>query len=337
MALTVVLPMAGLGTRLRPHTWSKPKPLVYVAGDTILGHILRGFQQLPPQDVHYVFIIGYLGEQIRDYMAREHPDLRVTYVEQPEALGQSHALYLAREHLHGPTLVLFADTVLETDFTFLANGPEEGYIWVREVEDPRRFGIAFLDDQGYVTRIVEKPETTEHKLAVVGAYYFPRGEDLAEAVSEQLARDIRTRGEYYIADAINLLLEAGRLRLKPIRVTEWMDAGTPDALLALNRYLLDHGRANTAEALRPGIVVIPPVYIDPSAEVTQSVIGPYATIGPGARVEGSVVRDSIVAHHAELTNVILTNSLIGRHARVQDSRGVFNIGDHSRVASASLA
>ncbi|NPA26971.1 MAG: NTP transferase domain-containing protein [Chloroflexi bacterium] len=334
MTLTVVLPMAGLGTRLRPLTWSRPKPLVYVAGDTILGHILRNFQQLPPQDVHYVFIIGYLGDQIREYMAKEHPELRVTFVEQPEALGQSHALYLAREHLQGPTLVLFADTLLETDFTFLAQGPEEGYVWVREVEDPRRFGIAFLDEQGYVRRIVEKPDTTEHKLAVVGAYYFPRGEDLAEAVTEQLRRDLRTRGEYYIADAINLLLDAGRLRLKPIRVTTWLDAGTPDALLALNRYLLDHGRANTVEALRPGVVIVPPVFIDPTAEVEQSVIGPYATLGPGVKVRDSLVRESIVASDAELTNVILTNSLIGSKARVQDTQGVFNIGDHSRVAGA---
>lgn len=329
--LTVVIPMAGRGKRLRPLTWTRPKPLVYVAGDAVLGHVLRAFHGFDPDRVRFVFIVGYLGDQIRDYMARAHPDWQAEYVEQKELLGQSHALWQAREYLTGPTLVLFVDTVTDANFDRLWPPPTDGLLWVHEVEDPRRFGVVFTDAQGRVTRIVEKPDTTEHKLAVVGAYYFPQGEALAAAIAEQLRRDLRTKGEYYLADAINLLITEQRLTMWPVPVETWLDAGTPETVLALNRYLLDHGQANTVEALRPGVVMVPPVYIHPDAVVEHAVVGPYVTLGPGAVVRHSIVQDSVLDAGATLENALVRASLLGRRARIAGMQGVFYLGDDSVV------
>ena len=328
--LTVVVPMAGLGTRLRPHTWSKPKPLVSVAGKTVLGHVLDMFAELPADEMEMVFIVGYLGEQVSAYLAEHYPHLKAHFVEQTERLGQSHALHLAREHLEGPVLMIFVDTIIEADFGFLADPPAEAIAWVKLVDDPRRFGVAVVDEQGYVQRIIEKPDTTEHNLAVVGCYYFPEGRDLADAVETQIARDLKTKGEYYLADAINLMLERGlRMRTQPVEI--WLDAGTPDALLETNRYLLSNGRDNTWETPRPGVTIIPPVYIHPNAQVEESVVGPYVSIGAGARVARAVLRDAILDDGAEVTDCVLQRSLVGRYARIQGRPHELNLGDHTQL------
>lgn len=328
--LTVVVPMAGLGTRLRPHTWSKPKPLVRVAGNTVLGHVLDMFQALPAEQLELVFIVGYLGEQVPAYLQKHYPHLKAHFVEQTERWGQSHALYLARDFLEGPVLMIFVDTIMEADFAFLANPPDEGIAWVKPVEDPRRFGVAVTDEQGYVQRIIEKPDTTEHNLAVVGCYYFPEGRDLAAAVEEQISQDIKTKGEYYLADAINLMLQRG-LRMRTQSVNIWLDAGTPEALLETNRYLLANGRDNTWETPRPGVTIIPPVYIHPTAQVEEAVIGPHVSIGAQARVFRAVLRDTILDDHAEVSQCVLDGSLVGQYARIQGHPQRLNIGDHSHI------
>ncbi len=329
--LTIVIPMAGLGTRLRPHTWSKPKPLVSVAGKAVLGHVLDMFGSLPPEQLELVFIVGYLGEQVTAYLHTHYPHLKAHFVEQKERKGQSHALYLARAHLQGPTLMIFVDTIMEADFSFLENPPAEGIAWVKPVENPRRFGVVVPNEEGYIRRLIEKPDDDRYNLAVVGCYYFPEGRDLAAAVETQIARDIQTKGEYYLADAINLMLDQG-LKMRTVEVETWLDAGTPEALLETNRYLLSSGRDNTAEALRPGITLIPPVYIHPESTVEASVIGPYVSIGKGSHVSQAVLSDSIIDDGAQVNEVTLQNSLIGRYARVQGRPYRLNIGDHTQLS-----
>ncbi len=332
--LKIVIPMAGLGTRLRPHTWSKPKQLVSVAGKAMLGHVLDMFDTLPdPERLELIFVVGYLGEHMRPYMENHYPHRKVHYVVQEDPRGQSHAIAMAREHLGGPMLMVFADTLIEADLSVLAEEQAEGVAWVKPVEDPRRFGVAEVDDQGWITRLIEKPESKENNLVVVGFYYFQRSEDLLAAIDEQVRRDMQFKGEYFLVDAINLMLEGG-LRMRTQKVTgAWLDAGTPQALLDTNRYLLEHGGDNAAsQPSRTGVAVVPPVHIHPTADVQGSVVGPYASIGAGCRISGSVVRDSIVEDEAQVAGVMLERSLVGRRARVEGGASIINVGDDGSLS-----
>ena len=330
--LKIVIPMAGLGTRLRPHTWSKPKQLISVAGKPVLDHVLDILSTLSdPENVELINIVGYLGDQIEDHMRDWYPNIKSHFVIQEDPRGQSHAIYLAREHLTGPMMVVFADTLIETDLAFLGNETSDAIAWVKPVDDPRRFGVVVLDQQGGVTRLIEKPEETHNNLAVVGFYYFRSSKQLISAIEEQMRRDTQLEGEYFLVDAVNIMLEKG-LTMRTEKVDIWLDAGTPEALLETNRYLLDNGHSNSQEVSdRPGTVIIPPVYLHPSAEVENSIIGPHASIGAGARVYSSIVRNSILEDEAQVTDVILESSLIGRRSQIQRRAGAINAGDNTVV------
>ncbi len=328
--MRIVIPMAGYGTRLRPHTWSKPKPLVSVAGKTVLGHVLDGFATVPDVE-EVVFIVGYLGQQVEAYVAQHYPHLKARYVEQAEMLGQSHAVWLAREYLAGPLLILYVDTLIETDYSFLKTEAAQAVAWVKPVPDPRRFGVAELRADRTVARLIEKPEDMANNLVVVGCYYFRDGAPLLRAIETQMASGQRLQGEYFLVDAINNLLDEG-LRMRVEAVEVWQDCGKPDALLETNRYLLDTGRDNTAEAFkRQGVVVVPPVYIDPTAQVSESVIGPHVSIGAGCEVRRSLVRDSIIDDGSQILDTALAASIIGREARVIGRYRALNVGDSSEI------
>ena len=331
--MKVVIPMAGYGTRLRPHTWSKPKPLVAVAGKPVLGHVLDTFAGLPFVE-EVIFIVGYLGQQVEDYVRQAYPGLRARYIEQRELLGQSHAIWLARQTLTGPLLMVFVDTLIEADLSRLSEERAGAVAYVKAVPDPRRFGVAEVGPGGRVTRLVEKPDDLTNNLALVGLYYFKDSARLLRAIETQMERRTQLKGEYFLADALNILLEGGlEMRVEPVEV--WMDCGKPESLLETNRYLLDHGRDNSAEAAqRPGVLVVPPVYIDPTAEVRQAVIGPHVTIAAGCLVERSIVQDSIVDAGSSIVDTTLAQSIIGREARVVGRHRSLNVGDSSEVGFA---
>jgi len=330
--LKVVIPMAGLGTRLRPHTWSKPKQLVSVAGKAALDHVLDTLNSLPEDvDIELVNIVGYLGEQIEAYIRAHYPKMKSHFVVQENPRGQSHAIWLAREYLHGPMMVVFADTLIETDLSSLPKETAQAVVWVKPVPDPRRFGVAEIDPNGWVKRLIEKPKDMSNNLAVVGFYYFQEAEVLLEAIEEQMRRDTQLKGEYYLADAVNIMLERD-LKMRTQKVDIWLDAGTPEALLETNRYLLANGLDNSAEAAeRKGLVVLPPVFIHPTAEVTDSILGPNVSLGAGCKVDSSIIRDSILEDEAQATGVILERSLVGRRAQLSRRFGVVNAGDHTTV------
>ena len=328
--MKIIIPMAGFGTRLRPHTWSKPKPLVSVAGKTVLGHVLDMFADVPYVE-EIIFIVGYLGEQVEAFMAENYPETSTQFVVQEEMLGQSHALWLAREHLQGPICMVFVDTLIETDLSGLAQEKADAVAWVKPVDDPRRFGVAEVDNKGFVRRLVEKPEDLSNNLALVGFYYFKEAERLVRAIEDQMESGTQLRGEFYLADAINVMLDQDmKMRIETVDV--WKDCGKPDALLETNRYLLDNQRDNTQEASRrEGVIVIPPVFIHPSAEVSESVIGPHASIGPQCVIQRSIVSDSILEAGAHVQESILVESIIGREARVLGQSRRLNIGDDAVV------
>ena len=330
--IKIVIPMAGLGTRLRPHTWSKPKQLVSVAGKAALDHVLDSLATLPDiQNAELINIVGYLGDQIEDYIKDNYPQMKARFVVQDDPRGQSHAIQLARQYLHGPMLIVFADTLIETDLSFLANKPAKAIAWVKPVPDPRRFGVAEVDQNGWVRRLIEKPDEMSNNLAVVGFYYFEEADDLLSAIDEQMRRGLQLKGEYFLADAINIMLERG-LKMRTRKVDIWLDTGTPETLLETNRYLLEHGIDNSADvSLRQGVVVIPPVFVHPSAEVHNSILGPYVSLGAGCKVDNSIIRDSILEDEAQATGVILESSLVGRRAQLSRRAGMINAGDNTSV------
>ena len=336
--LKIVIPTAGWATRMRPQSWSKPKPLVSVAGKTSLDHLLDMFESVPAgMEVEYVFIVGpYLGEtQIPPYVKERYPGLKAHYVLQPVMKGQADALWLAREHLSGPLLVCYSDTLIETDFSRLAGEKAEGVAWVKPVPDPRRFGVAEVDAQGWVTHLVEKPQTKENGLAVVGCYYFQQAEKLLTAIEEQFRRGTSLKGEYFLADAINIMIERG-LKLRTQTVNVWLDTGTIQATLETNKYLLEHGRENSAGHLGEDVKINRPVFVHPTAEIVNSTIGPHVSIGAGCVITGSRIENSILEVGVTVKAAALKGSFIGRQAQIQgcsadDPPLTLNIGDNSSV------
>ena len=328
--LKIVIPMAGLGSRLRPHTWSRPKALLNLAGKTVLDYVLDLFKTLPePENVELILIVGYLGDQIKQYMDIHYPQVHTHYVWQNEMRGQSHAIYLGKEYLHGPMIMAFADTLIETSFAFLKHETCDGVAWVKPVPDPRRFGVAVVNDQNRVTQLIEKPSSMENNLAVVGFYYFNDSEALISAIGEQIERGITLKNEFFLADAINILLERG-ITMRTEVVNTWLDAGTHEAMLETNAYLLDHGRDNSHELKpSPGISIIPPVYIHPEANIEGSVIGPYATISAGCNIQNSIVRNSILEDNAFVKDANIAESMLGREAQVIGQPVRANLGDQS--------
>jgi glucose-1-phosphate thymidylyltransferase len=330
--LKIVIPMGGYGARLRPLTWSRPKQLIRMAGKTVLDHVLDTFTTLPdPANVEYIFIVGRMGEKIEAHMQAFHPELKVRYIEQTEMRGQSHAIYLAHQYLTGPMLMVFADTLIETDLSFLAGESADAIAWVKAVPDPRRFGVAEIGSDGWVKRLIEKPKDLENNLVVVGCYYFKDSTALVAAIEEQMRRDIKLKNEYYLADAVNILLEEGiKMRTQPVET--WLDAGTAEDVLATNRYLLEHGHDNSLEAARrQGVVIIPPVYIHPSAVIEHSVIGPHVAIGADCHLQRCIVRNTIVDDCTQMTELVMEHSLIGREANITRRPGLLNVGDHTEL------
>jgi glucose-1-phosphate thymidylyltransferase len=342
--LKIVIPTAGWATRMRPQTWSKPKPLVSVAGRTVLDHLLSQFEPVPAgMEVEYVFIVGpYLGEtQIPLYMKEHHPNLKAHYVLQSEMKGQSAALWLARAHLEGPLLVCFSDTLIETDFSLLAAEKAGGVAWVKPVADPRRFGVAEVDSNGRVTHLTEKPQGMENNLVVVGCYYFEQAEKMLSAIEEHFQRGTSLKGEYFLTDTINIMLAHG-LRMRTQSVEVWLDTGTIDATLETNRYLLSHlkpGRLeleNLQKLKRSNVTIVPPVSIHASAGISNSVIGPCVSIAADCKITNAHIQDSILEARVTLDSAALIGSFIGRQARIQGYSASnpplkLNIGDNSSV------
>ncbi len=325
--VNVIIPVAGLGTRLRPQTWSKPKPLVSVAGKPVLGHVLDRLTVLDINKV--VFVTGYLGDQIEEYV-RGHYMFEAAFVQQREQLGQSHAVIMARDEVSGPTMILFPDMLFEADLTQLSTIDADGAIFSKEVDDPRRFGV-LVTENGLIRELVEKPEEPVSNLAVVGIYYFKEIENLFASIDYQMEHNLQQGNEYYLAAALQHMIDEGtKLTYLPVQV--WEDCGKPEALLSTNRFLLDQ-HSETPQI--PGSVIVPPVVVDPTATVRNSVIGPYASVGAGVTITNSIVTDSIVDDGAQIETMLLRDSIVGRQALVRGDFMRMNVGDTSDIVLAA--
>ncbi|MGH2615605.1 MAG: sugar phosphate nucleotidyltransferase [Thermomicrobiales bacterium] len=322
--MDVILPVAGLGTRLRPQTWTKPKPLVSVGGKPMLEHVLD--RVLPIQPEQIVFITGFLGDQIEAW-AREHLDVPVAFVEQPEMRGQTDAILRTRGLVDGDALILFPDMLFEADFSGLRDVDADVVMFTKEVDDPSALGVAVVEDDRIV-RLVEKPREPVSNLAVIGIYYVRQMADLYAAIEEQMRRGLSLKDEYFIADAIQLMIDGGA-KVISMPVSEWEDCGNAETLLSTNRFLLQ--RQAGAVGQRNSSVIVAPSFVAEDATIENSVVGPFASIGPGATVRGSLVRDSIVEERAQISEALLDGSIVGRRASVTGLARRLNIGDDAAV------
>ncbi len=321
--MKAVIPVAGIGTRLRPQTITIPKALLNVAGKPILGHILDSLIDMGVTEL--IPIIGYKGELVRDYITCNY-NMPTRFVVQNEQKGIAHAVSLARSHADGSELIIIlGDTIVKTDFTRI---PEAGdyVLGVHEVEDPRRFGICEVKGD-VITSVVEKPEEPKSHLAVVGLYYLRDSTPLFEACAELIDKNVMTKGEYQISDALQLMIERGT-EFHPYVIEGWFDCGKVETLLETNRVLLEDTNDTYT---REGSIIIPPCYIDGESEITRSIIGPYVSVARGCRISDSIIRNSILNEGSSMRDVMLEGSVVGAFAEVTGGRSSYNISDYSQI------
>jgi glucose-1-phosphate thymidylyltransferase len=325
--MKVIVPVAGKGTRLRPHTHTKPKSLVRVAGKPILGHLVDRIRSLPMEELILIIDPDESKEaSIRQFLDATAP-VPVRYVRQTELKGPAHAIFLARQYIDQDVLIIFNDTLFDADLTQIETHQGDGMIWVREVDDPRRFGLVELEGNRIV-RLVEKPELPSSNLAMIGMYYLKDGPGLMQRIERVMHEGRTVNGEFYLPDPLQLMLDED-YRLEAAQVRGWYDCGTIEALLDTNRVLLANGHQRLIDTIES--VIIPPVCIEAEAHIRQSVVGPYVSIASQAVVEHSIISDSIINEGAMVHDALLQRSLIGEHAFVKGGYKRLNVGDSSAV------
>ena len=320
--MKAVIPAAGIGTRLRPHTLNKPKALLPVAGKPILAHIMDDLTTAGIDG--FVLIVGYHGDEVRRWFSRERPDLDITFVEQTERLGLGHAIWTAREALGDePFFCILGDTILKADYASLL-ASANSMIAVREVDDPRRFGVVEMDGDS-VRRFVEKPEVPPSNLAIVGAYLFRDGGALWRALDRIVAEDIRTRGEYQLTDALQMMVEEG-IPFNTVEVTDWYDCGKKDTWLQTNRILLArNAEQNEIEG------IVQPCSVAADAVITGSTVGPNVSVGPGTVIENCRLSDCVIGADSRLVECDLDQSLVGNECILTGIKGEINVGDFCEI------
>lgn len=325
--MQLIVPMAGRGSRLRPHTWNKPKPLVKVAGKTVLNHIIdRVLDQVEIDEA--IFITSGMEDQVKEVLVEY--DFEQQFFHQEELRGDADALEKARGAVAGPALIVFCDTVFSADLSGLDRLDADAVFWCKEVPDARSFGVVELDKRGFVTNIVEKALEPPSNLAIIGLYYFKDVERIYEFVDEVFDKGITSKGEYRLADASKLFIDAGgRIRVR--EVTDWLDCGTPANLIATNRRLieLDGKACNTHPAKSANSAIDKHVCLGENVELSHSVIGPNVSIGKNVVIRNSIVRDSIIDDDVLIENLVLADSVIGKDAIVKATPRTMNVGDNS--------
>jgi glucose-1-phosphate thymidylyltransferase len=325
----VVMPVAGKGTRLRPHTHVTPKPLLKVAEKPVMAYILDDLRELGVHEA--VLITGHLKEKVEAYMAAEYPDFNAVYVEQVEQNGTADAIRLAEPYVQEELLIIFVDTLFDADLSIVRRLPDDvaGVIWAKEVEDYQRFGVIITDENGFMRKIVEKPKEPVSKLANIGLYYIRDWKLLFEGIRHVMTQPPGSGNEYFLTDAFQYMVDhGGKLKVEPVQ--GWYDAGKPDTLLETNLHVLSTSRGK-APVGGTNVTVHEPVHVADGVTLEDVEIGPNVTIGPGTTVRRSKLRDTIVGEASELEDVEVADSLIGSRVKVKGVRGQVDVGDDSVV------
>jgi len=324
--MQVIIPLAGKGTRLRPHTHLVPKPMLKVAGRPVMDWVMDRLEGLQVSEL--IYITGHLKEQVEDYV-RRHYKYPCRFIEQKVQDGTAGAVNLARPFVKEPVLIIFVDTVFEADLTLINRTQADGIIWAKEVEDYQRFGVVVTDPQGYMTKIVEKPSTPISRLANIGLYYIRDTAALWAGIDHVLASPTN-KGEYYLTDAFQHMIEHGR-KILTAEVGGWYDCGKLDTLLETNEILLRKGHARRREF--PGVTIHDPVLIEDGVLIEQSVIGPNVTLEAGSRVTNSRLEHTLVGQHSRIADSHLHHSMLGDRVRIRGLTGSATLGDDSEVGA----
>ena len=327
--MKAIIPVAGIGSRLKPHTHTQPKSLIPVAGKPILGHIIDSLKSAGVND--FIFVIGYLGDKIEQYVSEHHTDCRSTFVIQTLGKGIGHAIWLAKDEFADdePVLIVLGDTIFEADLKAVIEG-ENSSLGVKKVEDPRLFGVAELDEEGRISQLVEKPNIPKSNLALVGLYFIRETGVLKECLRYNIENEIRTQNEFHLTDALQCMVQNG-VKFSTFTVDSWFDCGKKDVILQTNRTLLRNASTAISDAMRHSNIIVPPVYISPLAKIENSIIGPDVSVGDHAIISRSIVKNSIIGQNAELESAILENSLIGSDSTLIGAVHSLNIGDSAEI------
>lgn len=334
--MNIIVPMAGRGSRLRPHTLTVPKPLVPVGGKPIVHRLVEDIAGVLDQKIDNIaFIIGDFGSEVENELLKVAASLgakgSIHYQEQP--LGTAHAVLCAKEHLQGPTVVAFADTLFKADFKI---APEtDGILWVKQIEDPSAFGVIKMNEQGEIIDFVEKPQTFVSDLAMIGIYYFREGEKLRTELEYLIDNNIIKGGEYQLPDALRRLTEAG-YKFKPGEVSEWLDCGNREVTVFTNQRVLEFDREKNIAQERKGLiannsVIIEPCFIGENVVLENAVVGPHVSIGNNTKVKDSVVKNTIIQNNSSISNVVVKDSMIGSHASFSKEASDISIGDYTNL------
>jgi len=327
--MKVIIPLAGKGTRLRPHTHITPKPMLKIAGKPVMQYVLEDLRKLGNVE-EIVYITGHLKEKVEEYARSEFSDIPSVFIEQRVQDGTAGAIALAREHVDQPVLIIFVDTIFDADLSVTKTIDADGIIWVKEVEDYQRFGVVVTDEQGNMTKIVEKPNTPISKRANIGLYYVRNWKLLYEGIDWVLTQP-KNKGEYYLTDAFQYMIDHGA-KIRVIDVEGWYDAGKIDTLLETNRVMLEKGHARRP-AVEGGTTIVDPVYIEDEVVLKGGRIGPNVSIGRGSIIEKSELKDTLIGANTKIVGSTLQNSLIGDSVVIEGVHGELTLGDHSEVRS----
>ncbi|MDW7727607.1 MAG: sugar phosphate nucleotidyltransferase [Candidatus Methanoperedens sp.] len=332
--MKVVIPAAGAGKRLFPHTFTKPKPMVYIAGKPIIGHILDRMKDLEPEEV--ILVVGYKKEQIMSYIDRNYSGtFNIKYVNQDEQLGLAHSVYTARNELgDSEIMIALGDMIFKAGYSdfyrqYMKNGDCSASIGVREVDDPTKYGIVELEGK-CIKRLEEKPLNPESNLGIAGVYFIKKTQVLLSIIGEMIDKNLRNRGEFQLTDALQEMVNRN-LKLKTFQVSSWYDCGHSESLLETNRVLLDEKKDIDHIHSIKDSVIIQPVAIGDNVTILNSVIGPHASVASDSYIDNSIVSNSVIGSRSHISKVNLHDSIVGDDTNVLGKHNSLNIGDASSI------
>jgi glucose-1-phosphate thymidylyltransferase len=326
--MKAIIPLAGVGTRLRPHTHVTPKPMLKIAGKPVIDYVMDDLQKLGGVE-EVIYITGHLKDKVESYTRDRYP-WKSVFIEQKRQLGTADAVGLARPYIDQPVMVIFVDTIFDADLSIINRTDADGILWAKEVEDYKRFGVIVTDKQGYMTKIVEKPSEPISKLANIGLQYIRNWKLLFEGI-DHVMKQPANKGEYYLTDAFQYMADQGA-KLRVEEVEGWYDAGKLDTLLETNRIMLEKRKmARKPRDLPRDAKIVEPVYIEDGVTIRRSTVGPNVSVGAGTVIEDSTTRDAIIGAKSRIVRSQLNDSLVGDHVVLQGFQGTATVGDHSEL------